>query len=197
MVIDPEDYFSEHEIIKVRQDIEYRGLSLIVIADWYNQDLMKRNAFFNNNTFEIWTPLMAGANIPSINALLAPYQIAFGEKVFSGDFLLDKRQVMIDSGSEIIRFPKNGYLISAKLSEESNQILTKGLQFEESVEKVDLEIEQSDRMVPTIGIVENLPGFDDSSGRIIVMTDSSCMDSASASLSKCYGLIDRFVKMAS
>jgi membrane-bound transcription factor site-1 protease len=36
MVIDPEDYFSEHEIIKVRQDIEYRGLSLIVIADWYN-----------------------------------------------------------------------------------------------------------------------------------------------------------------
>jgi hypothetical protein len=40
--------------------------------------------------------------------------------VFSGDFLLDKRQVMIDSGSEIKRFPKNGYLISAKLSEESN-----------------------------------------------------------------------------
>ena len=104
---------------------------------------------------------------------------------------------MIDSGSEIIRFPHNGYLISAKLSEESNQILTKGLQFEESVEKVDLEIDQSDRMVPTIGIVENLPGFDDSSGRIIVMTDSSCLDSASASLSKCYGLMDRFVKLAS
>lgn len=88
---------------------------------------MKKNAFFNNNTFEIWTPLMAGANIPSLNALLAPYHIAFGEKVFSGDFQLDKRQIMIDSGSEIIRFPKNGFLISAKLSEESNQILTKGL----------------------------------------------------------------------
>jgi hypothetical protein len=52
-------------------------------------------------------------------------------------------------------------------------------------------------MVPTIGIVDNLPGFEDSSGRIIVMTDSSCLDSASASLSKCYGLIDRFVKLAS
>jgi hypothetical protein len=52
-------------------------------------------------------------------------------------------------------------------------------------------------MVPTIGIVENLPGFEDSSGRIIVMTDSSCMDSSSSSLSKCYGLMDRFVKLAS
>jgi len=52
-------------------------------------------------------------------------------------------------------------------------------------------------MVPTIGIVDNLPGFEDSSGRIIVMTDSACMDSASASLSKCYGLMDRFVKLAS
>ena len=36
MLIDPEDYFSESEILKLRQDIEYRGLSLIVIADWYN-----------------------------------------------------------------------------------------------------------------------------------------------------------------
>lgn len=39
---------------------------------------------------------------------------------------------MIDSGTEIIQFPKDGYLLSAKLSEESNQILTKGLLFEEA-----------------------------------------------------------------
>lgn len=51
-------------------------------------------------------------------------------------------------------------------------------------------------MVPTIGVLETLPGYEDSSGHIIVMTDSSCMDSASASLSKCYGLMDRFVKLA-
>jgi hypothetical protein len=105
---------------------------------------------------------------------------------------------MIDSGTELIRFPKDGYLISAKLSEESNQILTKGLQFEESfgVERADLEIDKNDKMVPTIGIVDHFPGFEDSSGRIIVMTDSSCMDSASSSFSKCYSLMDRFVKLA-
>ena len=34
---------------------------------------------------------MAGANIPTLNALLRPYNIAFGEKVFSGDFILNKK----------------------------------------------------------------------------------------------------------
>lgn len=63
---------------------------------------------------------MAGANIPTLNSLLKPYHIAFGEKVFSGEIFLDKKQVIIDSGTEIVQFPKDGYLLSAKLSEESN-----------------------------------------------------------------------------
>lgn len=70
---------------------------------------------------------MAGSNVPTINALLEPYSIALGEKVFSGEFFIEKKQVMIDSGSELIRFPKEGYLVSTSLSEESSQILTKGL----------------------------------------------------------------------
>ena len=70
---------------------------------------------------------MAGSNVPTLNSLLEPYNIAFGENVFSGEFFLEKRQIMIDSGTEIIRFPKDGYLLSTSLSEESIQILTKGL----------------------------------------------------------------------
>ncbi len=123
LIVDPEDYFSEGEILKVRGDVEQGGLSLVVMADWYNRELMKQSKFFNNNTFEVWTPFMAGANIPTLNALLEPYHIALGEKVFSGELIIDRRQIMIDSGSEIIHFPKNGYLISAQMSEESNQIL--------------------------------------------------------------------------
>jgi hypothetical protein len=45
---------------------------------------------------------MAGSNVPSLNNLLSPYHIAFGEKVFSGELYLDKRQIIIDSGTEII-----------------------------------------------------------------------------------------------
>ena len=36
LIIDPEDYFSQAEIVKLRQDFEWQGLSLIIIADWYN-----------------------------------------------------------------------------------------------------------------------------------------------------------------
>jgi len=81
---------------------------------------MKHSKFINNNTFEEWNPVMAGANVGSLNALLEPYHIAFGDKrVLSGDFVIDKRQVVIDSGTEIVKFPKDGYLISADLKEET------------------------------------------------------------------------------
>jgi membrane-bound transcription factor site-1 protease len=36
LIIDPEDYFSQAEISKLRHDFEWQGLSLIIIADWYN-----------------------------------------------------------------------------------------------------------------------------------------------------------------
>ena len=144
MIIDPEDYFSGNEIIKLRNDFEEKGLSLVVVADWYNRELMGRNRFFNNNTFELWTPFMAGANVPTINALLEPYHVALGEKVYSGEFWIDKRQIMIDSGSLIIQFPKDAYLISAKLSEESTQIIAKGLLFEETFNRIDLNIDSNE-----------------------------------------------------
>ena len=44
MIIDPEDYFSEEEIAKLQEDIEHRSLSLIVLADWYNEGLLKQSA---------------------------------------------------------------------------------------------------------------------------------------------------------
>ena len=40
LIVDPEDYFSEAEILKLRQDVE-NGLSLVVIGDWYNEELMR------------------------------------------------------------------------------------------------------------------------------------------------------------
>lgn len=36
LIIDPEDYFTKGEILKLRHDYEQNGLSLIIVADWYN-----------------------------------------------------------------------------------------------------------------------------------------------------------------
>ena len=36
IILDPEDYFSESETIKLSYDVKVNSLGLIVIADWYN-----------------------------------------------------------------------------------------------------------------------------------------------------------------
>ena len=101
---------------------------------------------------------------------------------------------MLDSSTELIRFPKNGYLVSARLTEESSQILAKGMQFEEAfgLERVDLNIDKSERLVPTLGILDRLTP---DGGRLAVFTDSSCLDTASASLTKCFWLIEKLIKV--
>lgn len=79
MIIDPEDYFSKAEILKLRRDVEQLDLSLIIMADWYSQKLFEQSSFYNNNTFEEWHPVMAGSNVRTINALLEPYHIGLGD----------------------------------------------------------------------------------------------------------------------
>jgi len=127
MLVDPEDFFSSTEVEKLRNDIENLGLSVVVMADWYNEQLLRQNHFYNNNTFEEWKPFMAGSNIRGLNQLLEPYNIAFGENVFSGEFKLNGTILQVDSSTEIIRFPKDGYLVSAELMEESSYLISKGL----------------------------------------------------------------------
>ena len=38
MLVDTEDYLSDTEMLKLREDIETKQLSLIVVADWYNKE---------------------------------------------------------------------------------------------------------------------------------------------------------------
>ena len=59
---------------------------------------------------------------------------------------------------------------------------------------MDLNIDKTDRMVPTLGIVDKIMP---NSGKLAVFTDSSCLDSSSASLTKCYWLLEKLVKLVS
>jgi membrane-bound transcription factor site-1 protease len=88
MIVDIEDFFSQKEITKLQSDLETRGLSLIIVADWYNNEAVQEQAYFNQITFEKWVPFMAGSNVPTLNALLHPYHVAFGEGVYQGSFTL-------------------------------------------------------------------------------------------------------------
>ena len=54
--MDSEEEFFPEEISKLRIDVEERGLSLVVFADWYNSDVMKKIKFYDENTRQWWMP---------------------------------------------------------------------------------------------------------------------------------------------
>lgn len=130
-------------------DIESKDLSLIVAADWYNEDKIEKKKYYNVVTFEEWQPFMGGSNVPAINELLEPYHIALGQGVYAGTFYLEGKPVDIVSGSEIIEFPMGGYLISPELNVQEPAPVREG--DDDAMERF------GKRNVPTIGIIDGLP----------------------------------------
>lgn len=62
------------------------------MADWFNEQILENSKFYDNDTSKELEPIMAGANVRSLNALLDPYGIAFGDqRVWSGDFIFDRK----------------------------------------------------------------------------------------------------------
>lgn len=132
-----EEYFTE-EIEKLRDDVVNRGLGLVVFADWYNVDSMVKMRFFDDNTRSWWTPITGGANIPALNELLAPFGIAFGNRILNGDFYTEDEQSHYASGANILRFPSGGYLHSFELQDISDSSATQSLLLTSGMRKVQV-----------------------------------------------------------
>ena len=56
LLVDSEEEFFPDEISKLKLDVEERGLSLVVFADWYNSEVMKKIKFYDENTRQWWMP---------------------------------------------------------------------------------------------------------------------------------------------
>lgn len=112
LMVDLEDEFFPEEIRKLRDDVISTGLGLVVFADWYNVETMVKMRFFDDNTRSWWTPVTGGANLPALNDLLAPFGIAFGDKILNGDFVMNGEESRYASGTNIVKFPGGGYLHS-------------------------------------------------------------------------------------
>ena len=119
LMVDLEDEYFSEEIQKLRDDVVHKGLGLAVFAEWYHVDTMVKMTFFDENTRSWWTPITGGANIPALNELLAPFGIAFGDKILSGDFSINGEQSHYASGTDIVQFPAGGFLHSFELQENS------------------------------------------------------------------------------
>ncbi|PON49870.1 SITE-1 protease [Trema orientale] len=181
LLVDLEDEYFPEEIEKLRDDVINNGLGLAVFGEWYNVDTMVKMRFFDDNTRSWWTPVTGGANIPALNDLLAPFGIAFGDKILKGDFSIDGEQSRYASGTDIVRFPSGGYVHSFSFLDISESGATQNVLRTADMASVDF---------PILGLIEA------DEGRIAVYGDSNCLDS-SHMVTNCYWLLRRILDFTS
>ena len=188
MIVDPEEEFTEAERNKLKEDIQVNGLSLAVFADWYSIPIMKHIKFFDDNTYTVWTPITGGSNLPALNALLDPYNIVFGTRVYDGEIVIGKEKAIFASGTSIIKFPEEGMLASFYLKDQGMEILSNN----KLSQKAPSDHENSAiHKVPVLGFLQSVKG------RIAVFGDSNCLDSVGSPTYNCFWLLEQILQYTS
>jgi membrane-bound transcription factor site-1 protease len=186
LIVDPEEEFFPEEIEKLGRDVREHGLSVAVFADWYNEDVMKKLNFFDENTKRMWVPITGGSNLPALNDLLSQWGIQFGDLVFDGDIIIDSQVAQYASGTGIAQFPSGGILVPFQLKDQgasSSELQAVPILGLHSPAHVDKTHEDDDGL---------------HAGRIAVFGDSSCLDGAARLDRKnCYWLAKDLLMYAS
>ena len=171
MIVDSEDEFYPEEVEKLEKDIRVHGLGLLVYADWYDLDSVKKMRFYDDNTRSWWEAATGGANVPALNDLLKPLGIAFAGGTH--DVQIDipglENTFRMGTGSSIAGFPEGGYLHNASQPELPS--------------KKNVTISPKDpSQLPVLGLLHV------GEGRVVVYGDSNCLDS-SHQHQNCYDLL--------
>lgn len=177
LLVDSEEEFFPAEVEKLQADVAERGLSLVVFADWYNTDVMRKIKFYDENTRQWWMPDTGGANVPALNDLLSPWGIALSDEVLEGEFSLADHKVHFASGSSIARFPDDGLLVTRDLNNQGSEVVHGS-----STVLSD---------VPVLGLYQTPGG----GGKLVVYGDSNCLDSAHMQRD-CFWLLEALLKYA-
>lgn len=179
LIVDAEEEYFPEEIVKLRDDVEQHGLSVIVVADWYNVDVMKKVKFYDENTRQWWMPDTGGANVPALNELLAPWQMAFSDGVYEGDYRLGDNGVYYASGTSLSKFPSSGIVVKKDLNDQG---------YEVSASKT-----RTSSDVPILGLYQTTS---DNGGRIVLYGDSNCLDGAPLQRD-CFWLLNEMLQFTS
>ncbi|KAK3746384.1 hypothetical protein QZH41_018216 [Actinostola sp. cb2023] len=178
LLVDSEEEYFPEEIVKLKRDIKEKGLSVIVIADWYNIPVMRKIKFYDENTRQWWMPDTGGANIPALNELMMSWGMAFSDEVYEGDFTIGEHKVHYSSGTSIATFPKGGVVISKNLNDQAHEVVNGETKMKENI--------------PVLGLYN--PG-EKGHGRIALYGDSNCLDNAHME-KDCFWLLDALVDFA-
>jgi hypothetical protein len=151
------------------QDVEHQGLGLLLFPEWFSLDAMARMRFFDDNTRSWWTPATGGSNVPALNDLLGPFNLAFAATVLHGSVAIGPHKLAYASGTSILKAPKGAQLFSAQLQDKA---------------RAPAATPAADRTHAhdILGLMQH------GGGRIAALGDLSCVDSSHAT-SNCHGLL--------
>jgi membrane-bound transcription factor site-1 protease len=91
---------------------------LLVFAEWYDLDTIRRLRFYDDNTRSWWDAATGGANIPALNDLLAPFGAALGGGVLDGSVAFaGVDPFRMSSGSRLAAWPAGGHVYNATLTQ--------------------------------------------------------------------------------
>jgi membrane-bound transcription factor site-1 protease len=193
LLIDTEEEYTAEERRKLQHDVEKLGLGVAIFSDWYNIDVMREIRFFDDNTKTTWHPLTGGSNVPALNALLDPYGIVLGDRIYDGEITAiytqqqnhdqddqgDKKllRATYGSGTSIVKFPRGGTMIRFPLKDQSKELLK-----QQGYSTI------SD--APVLGFIRH------ERGRIAIFGDSNCLDDVNQPI-QCMWLVDRILQFTS
>ncbi|XP_046910732.2 membrane-bound transcription factor site-1 protease [Dermatophagoides farinae] len=184
LIVDPEEEFFPEEIEKLGKDYFENGLSLIIFADWYNVEVMQKVKFFDENTRQWWLPVTGGANIPALNDLLVHWNVTLGEQVFEGNFKLGSHEMYYASGTSIIDYPKENFIVIHR------DLINQGLEISNENNK---ERKKKTEQAAILGMHRNLSNR--KIGRFSIYGDSNCLDQAHQQ-KDCFWMLDALLQFA-
>ncbi|KDO19379.1 hypothetical protein SPRG_15469 [Saprolegnia parasitica CBS 223.65] len=178
LVVDPEEPWFEAERDSLRASLEHANTSLFLVGGWYNEAAIAALELWDANTLSYWRPVVGGANIPAINALLAPFGIAFGTSIWSS--LPRTDGVGVVSSASLVRFPVDGHVYYTQLRNVTLATMRRPMTTD------------TWESVPILGHYQ----IPDGGGRIVVMGDAACMDASSAQTLECYDVVLELMRYA-
>uniref|UniRef100_A0A8C4QCE9 Membrane-bound transcription factor site-1 protease n=1 Tax=Eptatretus burgeri TaxID=7764 RepID=A0A8C4QCE9_EPTBU len=175
LLVDGEEEYFPEEVAKLKRDVD-RGLSVFVVADWYNVSIMQKVKFYDENTRQWWMPDTGGANVPALNDLLSPWRMAFSDRVYEGDFTMADHEMYYASGSSIAQFPSEGVIVTQELKDQGVEVLRQEVYTQPAV--------------PVLGLFQ-APG--EGAGRLVLYGDSNCLDDSHRQ-KDCFWLLDAILQ---
>uniref|UniRef100_A0A915Q197 Peptidase S8/S53 domain-containing protein n=1 Tax=Setaria digitata TaxID=48799 RepID=A0A915Q197_9BILA len=183
LLVDPEDEFFPSERQKLYFEVNNANLNLIIFADWYNESVVDKIKFMDENTKQWWQPETGGTNLPALNDLLEKWNISLSAHVLDGIANIGNTVIKYLSGTSIANAPTDALIALSSLIDLGAEMIAD---------------EKSDKLYEeAIFVYYKNATSPKTSGFVAVFGDSTCLEVGATSDTKsCIFLLEALLESA-